>query len=71
MFDTEQNDGFEHPQKQSTTSRNFLTLYYIINLICHNLLNTGRKLNRHKTFRRLPVTPFKRLCTFHLPPVSR
>ena len=34
-------------------------------------LDTRRKLNVHKTFRRYPEHPLNVSCTFHLRPVSR
>ena len=34
------------------------------------LIDTGRKLNVHKTFRRRPGHPLNVLCTFNLRPVS-
>ena len=36
----------------------------------YNPLDTGRKLNVHKTFRRRPGRLLNVLCTFHLRPVS-
>ena len=35
-----------------------------------NLIDTGRKLNVHKTFRRRPGRPLNVLCTFNFRPVS-
>ena len=37
---------------------------------CSNPVDTGRKLNVHKTFRRRPGRLLKVLCTFNLRPVS-
>ena len=36
----------------------------------NNPVDTGRKLNAYKTFRRRPGHLLKVLCTFNLPPVS-
>ena len=38
---------------------------------CHYPLDTGRKLNVYKTFKRRPGRLLKVLCTFNLHPVSR
>ena len=37
---------------------------------CNNPVDTGRKLNVHKTFRRRPGHLLNVLCTFNLRPVS-
>ena len=43
--------------------------YFFANSSCS--LDTGRKLNAHKTFRRRPGCLLNVLCTFNLHPVSR
>ena len=57
----------------------FVALYARLNaLVTHNILkqeisypvDTGRKLNVHKTFRRRPGYLMNVLCTFNLRPVS-
>ena len=68
-----QKSKIKHGLKVSSTLThemwiNLFPVYLFINLLP---LDTGRKLNIHKTFRRLPIRVLNVLCTFRLLPVSR
>ena len=58
----------------SGTGFNFFKIFVINHrdvCLCNRFpVNTGRKLNVHKTFRRHPGHPLNVLCTFSLSPVS-
>ena len=47
-----------------------ILIFYNCNYCLLILVDTGRKLNVHKTFRRRPGRPLNVLCTFNLRPVS-
>ena len=50
--------------------QNFQSASNRFGTICINPVDTGRKLNVHKTFRRRPGLLLNVLCTFNLRPVS-
>ena len=47
-----------------------MSVFLWINLKSQDPVDTGRKLNVHKTFRRRPGRPLNVLCTFNLRPAS-
>ena len=47
-----------------------ILFYQMQQVIRHKPVDTGHKLNVHKTFRRCPGRLLKVLCTFNLRPVS-
>ena len=54
----------------STGSPDFYVIFPCKLILQHNPVNTGRKLNVYKTFRRRPWRLPNVLCTFNLRPVS-
>ena len=62
----------EYQSRQLQLHISIYTVFFNITLpkSTHNPVDTGRKLNVHKTFRKRPRRLLNVLCTFNLRPVS-